>query len=98
MILMARKGRRKGRGRSSGFTIDGTEFKMAGILFRQYNGPSAVKKATNRDLGGALDEWGKGDLVDVGINSLTAGAVAGIRRKAGFYLQPIKSRFLKFRM
>ena len=95
---MARKGRRKSSRKGSGFTIDGTEFKMAGILFRQYNGPAAVKKVTQKDLSGAFDEWGKGDLVDVGINSVFAGGVAGIRRKAGFYLQPIKSRFLKFRM
>lgn len=93
---MARR-RRSKRGGSKGFRVDMTEAKLFGILFSQYNGPATVTKLSNRDLGGAAQEWGKGDLINVGIQSITAGGVAAIRRKFGAYVQPIKSKWISLR-
>lgn len=94
---MARRKNKRGS-RSSGIAIDGTELKLAGILFQAYNGPATVKKLTSKDLSGAVTEWGKGDVVDVLFKSGTAGFGAMVRRKFGAYVQPIRSKWVKFRM
>lgn len=90
---LARRRGRKGR-KGAAFTIDLTEAKFFGMLFRDYNGPGALKKLMAKDISGAADEWGKGDYMDVGIKATTAGFWAMLKRKTKMYVQPIKSRFL----
>ena len=90
--------RRRKQGRSRGLTIDGTELKMAAQLFSSYKGPESVGKALNKDLTGALKEYGSGTILDTGIKSLGAGFIAKSRRRFGMYVRPITSRFFRFRM
>lgn len=95
-LKMAR--RKKGRSRGgSGVTFDMTEAKFFGQLFKAYNGPNTIKRAMNKDLSGAADEWGKGELIETGTQSLTAGFFATVRRKFKMYVQPVKSRFFRLR-
>ena len=94
---MARR-RRRGRGSSSrGLTIDGTAWKVGGMLFRMYNGPATVQRIQNKDWAGAMDEWGKGSLTSVLGNASLSSVGMRIKNSIGPGVKMVSSRFLKFK-
>jgi len=97
LIEMARRRRRKSNGRSRGLTLDGTALKVGGILFRQFNGPATVRRLQSKDVGGAMDEWGKGNLTSVLGNSILAGAGMKIKNSFTGGVRIVKSRFFNFK-